>query len=588
MQEGKDTWNLKDIFENEEEWKKAKEEVESRIERIAKYQGKLGSSPENLLKCYQEYTNLLEVFEKVFAYAMLCYHQDMGEAKRIENYKAVEKLNAEVSMKLAFFTPEIIEIKEEVLKEYIENPEFKPYKRSIEEMLKQKKHVLTKEIEEVLSSYSEVFGANENTYEVLCDVDLKFPKIKGKDGKEIVVTQENFISHMKSKDREIRKQAFHSIYSTYESFIHTISELYLARVKQVTSTCKMRKYSSSLECAVENDDATPGVYENLVEVVQKNVELNHRYMRLKKKLLGLEEMHFYDIYTNPIAIQEENISFEESKKIILEVLQPMGEEYLSVIQKAFENGWLDVYERENKKTGGYNLGIYGVHPYVLLNYQSTLRDTSTIIHELGHCMHSWYSNQNQNVLDADYTIMMAEVASTVNEMLLGEYLIQKETDKRKKAELILEQLENMKATLIKQTMFSEFEKIVHEKIEAGEILTSEDLCDIYYRLNQYYFGKDMIIDKEIRYEWARIPHFYRCFYVYKYATGISAAIAISDKILAGEEGFVEKYITMLKQGCSQKSVNLLRMVGVDLETKQPYEKAFERFEKYLSELEELV
>ena len=350
---------------------------------------------------------------------------------------------------------------------------------------------------------------------------------------------------------------------------------------------KIRKYNSSLEKAVKNDDASLKVYDTLTKVVNESLHLNHRYIKLKKKLLDIDEMHFYDVYVNPLKI-EENIEFEEAKNIVLEALKPMGNEYISKLKVAFENRWIDVYEKPNKRGGAYSMGVYGVHPYVLTNYDNKTRDVATIAHELGHSLHSDYSNSNQTIINANYTIMVAEVASTVNEIILGEYLINKETDKKKKAALINNQLDDIRATLIRQTMFAEFEKIVHETIENGEQLSSDNLNEIYGDLNKKYFGDEIIIDENIKYEWSRIPHFYTPFYVYKYATGISAAISIATNILEKGEGFVEKYINMLKQGCSKKSIELLKMADVDLESEEPYKQAFKFFEKYLNKLEELI
>ena len=378
------------------------------------------------------------------------------------------------------------------------------------------------------------------------------------------------------------------MYSLYKKHINTITELYLTRVKEDTISSQLRKYKSSLEKAVENDDATSKVYESLVEVVNENLKINHRYMKLKKKLLGLEEMHIYDIYVNTYKDESENISVEQAEETVLKALEPLGTEYQEKLKHAFSSRWIDVFEKPNKRSGAYSSGVHGVHPFVLTNFTGRSRDVSTIAHELGHAMHSYYSSSSQNIMDASYTIMVAEVASTVKEIILGQYLIEKEQDKIKKAALINEQLDDIRATLIRQTMFAEFEKIIHERVENLETLTSEELCDIYFKLNQKYFGKDVVIDDNIKYEWARIPHFYSCFYVYKYATGISAAIAIATKILNKEEGIVEKYINMLKQGRMKKSVDLLKMVGVDLESKKPYEDAFAFYHKQLEELEKLV
>jgi len=343
-----------------------------------------------------------------------------------------------------------------------------------------------------------------------------------------------------------------------------------------------------LENAVLHDDASILVYEKLIESVHKNLAINHAFMKLKKKMLQTEKMHLYDIYQNPIEEKEEKVSFEFAKKEVLTALKILGEEYTNKLEEAFENHWLDVYEKPNKRGGAYSMGIYGNHPFVLLNFVETKRDISTIAHELGHSMHSYYSNQSQNILDSNYTIMVAEVASTVNEILLASYQIEEEKDKRKKAELIYELLEMIRSTLFRQAMFAEFEKMVHEKVEKNEMLSSQDLCEIYYDLNQMYFGSEVVIDDKIKYEWMRIPHFYSCFYVYKYATGISSAIAIASKILNHEPGFTEKYIEMLKQGCSKKSIDLLKMVDVDLESSKPYEEAIQFYQDKIRELESLI
>lgn len=326
----------------------------------------------------------------------------------------------------------------------------------------------------------------------------------------------------------------------------------------------------------------------MVEVVHENININHEYMAVKKQLLNEDEFHMYDIYYNKLKAEEKNVEYEEAKQIVLEALQPMGAEYINMLKTAFNNNWIDVYEEKNKMGGAYSMGVYGVHPYVLTNFTNQEEDISTIAHELGHAMHSYYSNKSQNVLDASYTIMVAEVASTVNEIILGQYLISNEQDKYKKAALINSELDKLRATLIRQTMFAEFEKIVHEKVENDETLTSDKLCDIYLELNKKYFGDNVIVDDDIKYEWARIPHFYSCFYVYKYATGISAAIAIAKKILSKEEGFIDKYINMLKQGCTKKSVDLLKMVDVDLESKKPYQDAFEFYKQNLEELKKIL
>ena len=582
-------WNLKDIYESEEDLEKAKSKIYNLLNKIEQYKGILAKDANNIYECYKIYENILEIYEKFYSYCMLKYHQNMADSKNMELYKMAEKVGTDISTITSFIVPEITNIDENTLKDYLtKNADLARYRKSIQDILENKGHVLSEEAESLLASFSEVFGASESSYDIFTNTEFEFPKIINDNGKELELTQATYTKYMMDSNPNIRKQAFKSMYSLYKKHINTITEMYIARVKESVIKSKLRKYSSSLENAVKNDDATIKVYNALVEVVNEKMNINHEYMVCKKQLLGKDELHMYDIYYNKLKPQKENIEYEEATKVVLDALKPMGEEYQNMLKTAFNNNWIDVYEEKNKMGGAYSLGVYGVHPYVLTNFTNQEEDISTIAHELGHAMHSYYSNTNQNVLDANYTIMVAEVASTVNEIILGQYLINNEKDNYKKAALINAELDKLRATLIRQTMFAEFEKIVHEKVENDEQLTSERLCDIYLDLNKKYFGDNVVVDEEIKYEWARIPHFYSCFYVYKYATGISAAIAIAKKILSNEKGFVEKYINMLKQGCTKKSVDLLKMVDVDLESKKPYEDAFEFYKQNLDELKRLI
>ena len=378
------------------------------------------------------------------------------------------------------------------------------------------------------------------------------------------------------------------MYKKYSEFVNTITEMYISNVKAKSTIAKIRKYNSSIEHAVDNDDASLKVYESLIEAINEDMTVNYEFLKLKKKMLNLKEMHMYDLYVNPCEQGKDEITYEEAKKEVLNALQILGKEYVNKLQEAFDNRWIDVYAKPNKMSGAYSMGVYGVHPYVLTNFVNSKRDVSTIAHELGHSMHSYYSNKEQNVINANYTIMVAEVASTVNEILLSDYQIKNEKDSKKKAELLYELLEMIRATLFRQAMFAEFEKIVHDKTENNVMLSADDLNDIYYKLNQKYFGNDVDVDEQIKYEWARIPHFYSDFYVYKYCTGVSAAISIASKIINKEPGFVEKYIEMLKQGCSKKSIDLLKMVDVDLESKDTYKRAIDFYNQKINELNEIL
>ena len=592
MQETKDqkyNWNLQDIFKNQEEFNKEKNEIKEILEKIKTYQGNLCDISDNLYNCYRLYEKALEKYEKVYSYGMLKYHLDMSNQEGIKLFKEVEILGTDFSVATSFITPEITYADETKIQEYLKSDErLLPYSRDIKDILEKKKHVLSKEEENILANLSETISAPENTFDMLTNVEFKFGKLTNENGEEVELTDSNYTLYLKNQNQEVRKQAFDLMYKKYSEFVNTITEMYIANVKAKTTIAKLRKYNSSLEQAVDHDDASIKVYNSLIEAIDENISSNYKFLELKKKMLNLSEMHMYDLYLNPCEQGKDEISFEEAKAEVLNALEILGKEYIDKLNEAFDNNWIDVFAKDNKRSGAYSMGVYGIHPFVLTNFVNSKRDVSTIAHELGHSMHSYYSNTNQNVIDSNYTIMVAEVASTVNEILLSDYQIKNEKDNKKKAELLYELLEMIRATFFRQAMFAEFEKLVHERIESGEMLSSEDLNTIYYDLNKKYFGEAVSIDEEIKYEWARIPHFYSDFYVYKYATGVSAAIAIATKILNKESGFVERYIDMLKQGCSQKSIDLLKMVDVDLENKNTYKYTIKFYEERIEELKKII
>ncbi len=580
-------WNLTDIFKNEKEFDKSVEELYEIIEDIKKFKGTLSQSVDQLYNCYKTYENAIRIDEKVYSYAMLKYHKDMSNTDSIKLYKKVEKISTDFAEAVSFIEPEISKISDEKLEEYLKDERLKEFEKVLKDIIKDKKHILSEEVEKVITKYSEVFGVSENAYDIFTTTEFEFPSIKDEDGKELKMTNGLYSKYIRSSNVNIRKQAFESMYYLYKKHINTITELYLSRVKKTTISASIRNYKSSLDMVTNTDDSSVEVYNCLINEVNKNLNLNHKYMELKRKLLGVEKLHMYDVYTNTLDVEDDYIEYTEAKQTVLDALAIMGEQYTNKLKEAFENNWLDVYETPNKMTGAYSMGVYGVHPFVLLNFVNSSRDITTIAHELGHSMHSYYANNAQNSINANYTIMVAEVASTVNEILLASYLIDKEKDNKKKAALINEQLDNIRATLYRQAMFAEFEKDIHARIEKGESLTSENLNDIYYELVKKYFGDSCDIDDLIKYEWARIPHFYSCFYVYKYATGITSAIVIASKILSGEAGYIDKYINMLSQGGSKGSLELLRSVDVDLEKEETYEIAFDYFNKRLKQLEEI-
>ena len=582
-------WKLTDLFQNKEQFYNAVKKLQNDLKQIETYKGILCDTSDNLYQCYALYEKSLISFDKIYSYGMFSYHLNMADQEGIKLFKEVENLSSELGTATSFMTPEITFTKEELINKYLsEDERLKPYERDIRDILEDKKHILSKEEENLLAKYSEVFSGPENIYDILTNAEFKFGTLIDEQGNEVELTDATYTKYLKSNNMEVRKQAFQLMYKKYSEYINTITEMYLANVKQTVITAKLRNYNSSLEKATNQDDSTIKVYEALMKGVNEGLEINHEFISLKKKLLNLKELHMYDLYVNPYQENKDKISFEEAKQEVKTALAILGEEYGKLLDEAFEHNWIDVYEKPNKRGGAYSSGVYGVHPFVLMSFTEDKRDVSTIAHELGHSMHSYYSNKNQNIINSGYTIMVAEVASTVNEILLSEYQIQNEKDKKKKAEYIYEFLEMIRATFYRQSMFAEFEKEVHEKIENGGMLSAEDLNKIYYELNQKYFGKDIIIDKEIQYEWSRIPHFYTDFYVYKYATGISAAICIATKILNKEEGFVEKYINMLSQGCMKKSVELLKMVDVDLEDSNTYKIITQFYKDKISELKDLI
>ena len=583
-------WNLTDIFKNDEEISEAFNEIYNGIEELKKYKGTFKGGSQNVADCYKLLERLLELEEKIYGYAMLNYHRDMSNQEGVKLYKKAEKMMTDFGTVASFIEPELSSLEEGKLEKYLEENEIlnKEFNKTIKDIIKNKKHILAQDVEEALSHYSEVLGSSENIFDVLTNTEFEFPSIKGKNGEELKITDGLFSIYLKDMDSNIRRQAFESVYSLYSKHINSITEMYLSRVKARCISSKLRHYKSSLDAATQSDDATVKVYETLIDDVNKNLKLNYEYMDVKKKLLNLDNMHVYDVYANPLDEEDSEIPYNEGKQTVISALSVMGKDYTDMLKFAMENRWIDVEERPNKMSGGYSMGIHTVHPYILLNYVNSSRDVSTLAHELGHTMHSYYASKSQNIVNANYTIMVAEVASTVNEILLANYLINKENNNRKKAALINEQLDTIRATLFRQAMFAEFEMEVHKKVENDESLTSEDLNSIYYNLVKKYFGENVEIDDAIKYEWARVPHFYRCFYVYKYATGITSAIAIATKILSKEPNYVERYIEMLSKGGKEGSLDLLKSVDVDLEKEETYELAFRYFEKNLKELQELI
>ena len=484
----------------------------------------------------------------------------------------------------SFIEPEILSVPSEEIEKALKNTaELSVYKHYIKDILREKEHILPAEQENILAQVYEIAQAPDNIFGMLNNADLKFDDIKDEKGNLLPMTHGKYISYLESPDREIRKQAFYSCYSAYLKQKNTLSAIYGASVKKDVFFSKVRKYNSALEASLFQTNIPVSVYHNLIATVNKFLPLMHRYIDIRKKKLNLEELHMYDLYTPIVKDADTKMPYEKAKEIIIKALSPLGDEYISNLKKGLSEGWIDIYENEGKRSGAYAWGAYGCHPYVSLNYDETINSMFTLVHEMGHAMHSHYTWSNQPYVYGDYTIFVAEVASTVNEALLMEYLLKTTTDKNAGEYLINYFLEQFRGTLFRQTMFAEFELITHELVEKGETLTFDGLCKIYRELNVKYFGNNIVIDDEIDREWARIPHFYNAFYVYQYATGYSAAIALSQKIL--KENGASDYLEFLKKGSSEYSIDLLKTAGVDMSVSKPIEDAMEVFKGLLDKIQ---
>ena len=583
-------WRTEDLFQSDEDWKEKYNRTKGLVDDIARYKGNLTSSSNELLDFLKLKDKLLYNFELVAVYAHRKHHEDMRVGLYQGFVDQVSTLAVIISSALSFAEPEILEIPPEKLQEFMDsNEELKNYEFEIDEIIRKKPHTLSAETEELLAEAGEIAGAPSNIFSMFNNADIKFPDIHDEDGNIAPLTHGRFGLLMESPDRNVRKEAFQNLYSVYNNYRNTLATAFTSNIKQEVFFAKTRGYSSTLEMKLDGSNIPVSVYHNLIDSVHEHLPLMHKYVSLRKKLLGVDELHMYDIYVPIIKDVEMNIPFEEAKEVVYEGLEPLGEEYRSILNKGYDNGWIDVYENEGKRSGAYSSGVYGVHPYVLLNYQDNLSNVFTLAHEMGHAIHSYYSNENQPYTYSDYKIFVAEVASTCNEALLMDNLLAKTEDKKEKAYLLNYYLEQFKGTVFRQTMFAEFELITHQKVFGGESLTADDLCEIYHDLNVKYFGDDIVIDSEIDMEWARIPHFYRAFYVYQYATGYSAAVALSRKILNEGEPAVERYINnFLKGGGSDYPINLLKKAGVDMTTKEPVNQALDLFGELISQLEEIV
>ena len=577
-------WVVSDLYSSDEAWEKDYNSILELTDQPSELKGRMGESAGMLYKALKEYEQVEYITERVYVYAFMKYYEDTGNSKYQEISGKAQMAAMKVSEKYAFLEPELISIDTDVLDKYIsEDERLGMYKRFIDDCLAGKEHTLSEKEEALLAKASQMSTVPNEVFSKFNNADVKFGKVKRENGQEDELTNGNFATFMESHDRTVRKAAFEALYKQYGAYINTIAAAFYGNVKQAMFYADARDYKSTLNMYLDGSFIPENVYKNLIKTVNDNLDKMYCYVDIRKKTLGVDKLHFYDIYAPMVEDIDWKISYDEAKDIVVKALAPMGEEYVSHIKEGFNNGWVDVYENTGKRSGAFSWGAYGTHPYVFLNYSDTLNDVFTVIHEMGHAMHTYYSNANQHYIYAGYKIFVAEVASTCNEALLMQYMLKNTDDEKKKRYLLNHFFEQFKGTLYRQTMFAEFEMEAHAKAEQGEVLSAESLCAMYKKLNEKYFGPDMVIDDEIALEWARIPHFYTPFYVYQYATGYSAAIAISTKILAGDEQGIEGYRKFLSGGSSMHPIELLKLCGIDMTRPDVVQEALDVFGELLKQ-----
>lgn len=583
--EDKFKWSITDLFESDDAWQEAYDKAEADLAKFDKFKGNLKA--ENLADCLKLRDEVMLLAEQVCVYAGLRANEDSTNTFYQEFDAKSDRLITLLGAATAFIEPLILSIPEKMLKEEFDGS-LKLYKHYIEDILRNREHILSADKEELLAQVYEIGAAPSNIYYMLNNADIEFPDVTDSKGEKHPLTHGTFVSYLESNDRELRKSAFNVLYDTYYKQKNTIAAIYSASVKKDVFNAKARKYQSALEAALSANNIPVEVYTRLVDTVNKYLPLMHRYIKLRKKVLGINNLDMYDIYTPIVENIDTHKSYEDAKKTVLEAMKPMGAEYCSKLESALNyEKWVDIYENKGKRSGAYSWGAYGCHPFVSLNYNDTVDSMFTLAHEMGHAMHSHYTWSNQPFVYGDYTIFVAEVASTVNEALLMEYLLNNTEDIKERKYLLNYFMEQFRGTLFRQTMFAEFELITHKMVENGEPLTFENLCEIYSKLNKKYYGDEINSGNEkISWEWVRIPHFYTAFYVYQYATGYSAAITLSRKIL--NENGAEKYIDFLKGGSSKYSIDLLKGAGVDMTSEEPVENAMKVFENVLDKFEKLI
>lgn len=578
-----DKWDLNKMVDGEADFEKEEKHLLQVLEKLATYKGRLTQDQDTFLEFWTLEEEADRLLNKLYVYAHMLCDSDSTNSMNQRIKMRSEKLNEMAREKTAYISSELLQADFEQLCKWVKHEE----RFHLQKLFRYQDHVLNTREEELIAEAQNAFGTGSEAFYNINNTDVKFGTITDDDGNTITVSNSNYSRLLNSKKQETRKLAFETLYQYYQDHKNTLAATLKGNMKEDFFTSKVHKFQSPLESSLFSDNIEQSVYTNLIDTVHQHLPLMYRYMAIRKKMLGLEEMHMYDIYVDLVKNKQEDIPFEEGKKIVMEALKPLGDDYLTDLSKAFQELWIDKYPNIGKRSGAYKWGCYDSYPYVLLNYDDTIDSVSTMAHELGHAMHSYYSNQNQDYLYHDYPIFLAEIASTVNEVILNDYLYHNAKTDEEKIYYLTSFLDKVKSTIYRQTMFAEFEKIMYEK-EAKEIpLTEEEFSKTYYELNQTYYGNEIIHDDAIRYEWARIPHFYTSFYVYKYATGLSSALSLASDILKGDEDARKRYLEFLGSGCNDYPLNILKKAGVDMTTPEPIEKALKMFEKKLNELEVL-
>ncbi|WP_028402588.1 oligoendopeptidase F [Ectobacillus panaciterrae] len=583
-------WRLEDIFASDEEWEKEFTAIKGMLPKLGEFKGKLGNSAGDLLALFQYQDEVSLRLGKLYTYAHMRYDQDTTNSFYQALNDRATNLYTESSSIMAYIVPEILSIPEETLKSFLqENADLKLYEHSLEEINSQRPHVLSENEEAILAQASDALRTSSNTFGMLNNADLKFPEITDENGDEVEITHGRYIQFLESEDGRVRHDAFKAVYETYGKYKNTLASTLSGAVKRNNFYARVRKYDSARQAALSNNNIPESVYDQLVNTVRDHLHLLHRYIDIRKRALGVDELHMYDLYTPLVKEVKMEVSYKEAQDILLKSLAVLGDEYVDILKEAYENGWVDVYENKGKRSGAYSSGAYGTNPYVLMNWHDNVNNLFTLAHEFGHSVHSYYTRKNQPYVYGDYSIFVAEVASTCNEALLNDYLLRTTEDKKKRLYLLNHYLEGFRGTVFRQTMFAEFEHLIHMKAQEGHALTSDLFTSLYYDLNKKYFGEALVIDEEIGLEWSRIPHFYYNYYVYQYATGFSAATALSKQILEEGQPAVERYINnFLKAGSSDYPIEVLKKAGVDMTSPAPVKEALQVFEEKLNELEQLL